>query len=292
MATTVKKPKPKGTSQQPVKGKARSKPARGKSRRVAAGDELACQLAPGARVKFIGLGGIGCIVLEFLGRYLKSQRHIPSIRLVLIDGDSFEPANDQRMAFQTLGNKAEVKAAETLKALSPFDGSIVPVSQYVNAANIRDLIKPGDHIVLAVDNHQTRRVVSEHCQTLKEVALFSGGNEGVDPPRERGVYGNVQIYVRKNGRDVTAPLTKFHPEIANATGDLPGGPNCGELALSTPQILFANQAVASVLCNAFYAYVTGNLHYQEAKFDILENRVLPQLLLPKDLVVPQMAARK
>jgi hypothetical protein len=134
--------------------------------------------------------------------------------------------------------------------------------------------------------------VSEHCQTLKEVALFSGGNEGVDPPRERGVYGNVQIFIRKNGRDVTAPLTKFHPEIAHAEGELPGGPNCGELALSTPQILFANLAVASAMCSAFFAYATGNLHYQEVKLDILENRLLPQLSLPNSVVAPQMNARK
>jgi hypothetical protein len=253
--------------------------------------DLACHLAPGARIKIIGLGGIGCIVLEFLGRYLKSQRHISGLRLVLVDGDDFEPANDQRMCFQTLGNKAEVKAAETVKALSPCDLSIVPVAKYVREENIRELIKSGDHVILAVDNFPTRRLVSEYCESLKEVALFSGGNEGVDPPRERGVYGDVQIHIRKNGRDVTAPITRFHPEIAHAEGDLPGGPNCNELAVSTPQILFANLAVASALCSAFFAYATGNLRYQEAKLDILENRLLPQLPLPKDVAAPQMARR-
>ncbi len=263
-----------------------------RSRRTARreGEELTCQLAPGARVKIIGLGGIGCIVLEFLSRYLKSQRHIPGVRLVLIDGDRFEPSNDQRMGFQTLGNKAEVKAAETVQALAPCELSVVPVNQFVGEQNIRDLIKPGDYVLLCVDNHPTRRLVAEHCQTLKETALFSGGNEGVDPPRERGVYGNVQVHIRKRGRDITAPITRFHPEIAQAAGDLPGGPNCGELALSTPQILFANLAVASALCSAFFAYVTGNLRYQEVKLDILENRLLPQLPLPPDATVPQMSS--
>jgi hypothetical protein len=291
MVSGIKKTKTKAR-----KSAKRSK-APAKSRRVAqqptvVQDELACQLALGARLKIIGLGGIGCIVLEFLGRYLKSQRHIEGMRLVLIDGDNFEPANDQRMCFQTLGNKAEVKTAETLKSLNPFHGSIVAVNQYVGEENISDLIKSGDHVFLCVDNHPTRRLVAEHCQTLTEVALFSGGNEGVDPPRERGVYGNVQIHIRKDNRDVTAPLTRFHPEIAQAEGDLPGGPNCGELALSTPQILFANLAVASAMCSSFFAYATGNLHYQEVKLDILENRLLPQLSLPRDLTVPQMSARK
>lgn len=287
MATTTKKPKkPKPHSN------GKPKAQRAKATPKSGGEELTCLLAPGARLKIIGLGGIGCIVLDFLGRYLKSQRHIPGMRLVLIDGDTFEPANDQRMCFQTLGNKAEVKSVEALKAFAPCEISIVPVDKYVRDDNIQDLIKAGDHVFLCVDNHPTRRLVAEHCQTLKEVALFSGGNEGVDPPRERGVYGNVQIHIRKNGRDVTAPITKFHPEIAQAEGDLPGGPNCGELALSTPQILFANLAVASAMCSAFFAYATGNLHYAEVKLDILENRLLPQLSLPKDLTVPKMSARK
>jgi hypothetical protein len=287
MANTIKirktkKPKPHSN------GKPKRRRSTAESQKT---DELSCLLAPGARLKIIGLGGIGCIVLEFLGRYLKSQRHIPGMRLALVDGDSFEPANDQRMCFQTLGNKAEVKAAEAIQTLAPCHLSIVPVNQYVGTENIADLIKPGDHVFLCVDNHPTRRLVSEHCQKLKEVALFSGGNEGVDPPRERGVYGNVQIHIRKHGRDVTAPLTKFHPEIARAEGDLPGGPNCGELALSTPQILFANLAVASALCSAFFAYATGNLHYGEVKLDILENRLLPQLSVPKDVTAPQMSRR-
>jgi hypothetical protein len=288
MATRIKNPNTK-KSKPHSNGKPR--PRRTTDVAQKTGD-LSCLLAPGSRLKIIGLGGIGCIVLEFLGRYLKSQRHIPGMRLALIDGDNFEPANDQRMCFQTLGNKAEVKAAEALETLAPCDLSIVAVNQFVRTENIADLIKSGDHVFLCVDNHPTRRLVSEHCQTLKEVALFSGGNEGVDPPRERGVYGNVQIFIRKNGRDVTAPLTKFHPEIAHAEGELPGGPNCGELALSTPQILFANLAVASAMCSAFFAYATGNLHYQEVKLDILENRLLPQLSLPNSVVAPQMNARK
>lgn len=250
--------------------------------------ELICRLAPGSRLKLIGLGGIGGIVLKYLAIFLRSL-NIP-IRLVLIDGDGFEPANSSRMEFETLGKKAEVKAAEIADVLESSDVTVIPVPEFVGRENIERLIRPGDHVFLCVDNHPTRRLVSEHCVTLPDVALFSGGNDGVDPPRERGTFGNVQIHIRQNGRDLTAPLTRFHPEIRNAEGDLPGGPNCTEQALSTPQILFANLSVASAMLNAFFAYTCGELAYQEVQFDLLEARSLPQFPLPRQQIPQPLPA--
>jgi hypothetical protein len=253
--------------------------------RTAAPAELTCGLAEGSRVKVIGLGGIGCIVLEYLAVFLKGLAR--PVRLVLIDGDRFEVNNARRMVFGKVGNKAEVKAAEVAAWLGTSDVSVVAVPEYVSAENLERLVRPGDHVLLCVDNHPTRKLVSEHCGRLPEVALFSGGNDGVDPPRERGTYGNVQVYVRREGRDVTAPLTRFHPEIANPKGKLPTEMSCVELAASTPQILFTNLAVASALLSAFFAYTCGRLTYQEVKLDILEARMLPQLPLgPEQVPAP------
>jgi len=143
-----------------------------------------------------------------------------------------------------------------------------------------------------VDNNQTRRLVSEHLGTLSDAVLFSGGNDGVDPPRERGTYGNVQIAIRRDGKDVTAPITRFYPRIARAEGELPGGLSCGELAVSVPQIQFANLAVASWMLNAFFAYSCSQLAYQEVKFDILEARALPHFpLKPKEIPEPMPSPR-
>jgi hypothetical protein len=237
-------------------------------------DGLTCMLAEESRVKLIGLGGIGCAVLQHLAVFLKSLDR--PLRLVLVDGDRFEPANDRRMVFQKVGNKAEVKAAEVAAWLGTSEVSVAAVPQYVSPENVAQLIRPGDHVLLCVDNHPTRKLVSDHCVTLADVALFSGGNEGVSP-RERGTYGNVQVYVRRDGRDVTAPLTRFHPEIANPKGKLPTAMSCVELAASVPQILFTNVAVASAMLSAFYAFTCGRLTYQEVKLDVLEARMLPQL---------------
>jgi predicted ThiF/HesA family dinucleotide-utilizing enzyme len=237
--------------------------------------KLVCRLTPGSRIKLIGLGGIGCAVLPYLAVFLRSLDR--ACRLVLIDGDRFELANGSRMLFADVGNKAEVKAAEVSGSLGESEVSVVAVPEYVGAENLDRLIREGDHVFLCVDNHATRKLVSEHCAKLRTVALFSGGNEGVDPPRERGTYGNVQVYLRKAGKDVTVPLTRFHPEIANPKGRAPSSLNCIELATSVPQILFTNLAVASALLSAFFAYTCGRLTYQEVKLDVLEARMLPQL---------------
>ena len=234
---------------------------------------LVCRLPEDCRLKLIGLGGVGCIVLEFLSMFLRSLMN--PARLVLIDGDQFELQNIQRMSFRTLGNKADVKAAEAIEILGDCPVEVVAVPEYVHPANIARLIVPGDYVFLCVDNHATRRLVSEHCQTLGDVALFSGGNDGVEPPERLGTYGNVQIAVRRGGRQLTFPITRFHPEIAAAQGELPVGPHCGQLALSMPQILFANLAVAGAMLNAFFAFACDRLRYQEVQFDILDGRSVP-----------------
>ncbi|MHC4942565.1 MAG: ThiF family adenylyltransferase [Planctomycetota bacterium] len=241
---------------------------------------LVCRLAEGSRIKLVGLGGVGCILLEHLALFLSNLDK--SMRLVLIDGDDFEPRNAERMVFRELGNKARVKASEMAPLLERTDVMVVPVPEYINEENLSRLIEAGDHVLLCVDNHPTRRLVSDFCATLPDVALFSGGNDGVVPPREWGTYGSVQVAIRRGGKDLTVPITRYHPEIANAEGDLPGGPDCAQLAESIPQIQFTNLTVAAWMLNAFFAYACGRLSYQELKFDILDGRTLPQFPLEGD----------
>ncbi len=256
---------------------------------AASSSELICRLAEHrpARIKIIGLGGVGCLVLQFLTVFLRNLGR--PVRLVLVDGDQFEPANLGRMAFSSMGNKAQVKAAETAAFLGTSDVTVAAVPEFVNAENVGRLILPGDCVFLAVDNHGTRRLVSEHAETLSDVAIFSGGNDGVNLPEQRGTYGNVQIAIRAGGIARTAPLTRYHPEIAQAAGGLPGPHNCGQLAASQPQIFFTNVAVASALLSAFFAYTCGQLTYQEVQFDVLEARWLPQFPLPADQL-PELPA--
>ena len=133
--------------------------------------------------------------------------------------------------------------------------------------------------MLCVDNHATRKLVNDHCAKLKNICLISGGNDGVGKDSggtvRRGTYGNVQIYVRKNGKDITPSLAKFHPEIETPADKMPHELNCTDLVLSKPQILFSNLAVASAMLNALLLYLSGATHYSELGFDIADGWARP-----------------
>jgi predicted ThiF/HesA family dinucleotide-utilizing enzyme len=215
-------------------------------------------------IKVIGIGGIGCALLPFLARYLNHQEG--PVRITLIDGDEFERGNADRQAFETLGNKAKVKATEMARAFQHLAFRAVP--EYVSEANIAQHIQEGDTIFLGVDNHKTRKLVSDHCEKLATVTLISGGNDFID--------GNVQIHIRVGGRDRTAPITRYHPEIRNPRDRSPAEMSCEELmARGAPQLLFANLAIASAMLNAFYGIREGKLTYGEVYLDILEGKSNP-----------------
>src|SRR5215831_20208622 len=99
--------------------------------------DLTADLPEDCRIKVIGLGGIGCVVLQYLAVFLKSLDR--PVRLVLIDGDQFEVANTRRMVFQTVGNKAEVKAAETAAWLGDCEVAVAAVPHYLTVENIAEL---------------------------------------------------------------------------------------------------------------------------------------------------------
>jgi molybdopterin/thiamine biosynthesis adenylyltransferase len=235
----------------------------------------------GAQIKIIGLGGVGGIVTRYGALFLASLQR--DIRLALIDGDSFEPSNANRMFFGAFGNKAQVMLEALLPRFAESRLSLVAVEEYITPENISRLIRERDIVLLTVDNHATRKMVSDHCAHLRDVCLISGGNDAVGPDSNGtfrlGTFGNVQIYLRAQGLDRAPALTRYHPEIENPADRLPTDLSCTELAVSVPQILFANLAVASAMLNALWLHLCGALRYAEAVFDIAEGRMRPALPL-------------
>jgi hypothetical protein len=183
------------------------------------------------------------------------------------------------MLFGACGNKAAVIRDELLPRFQESTLALVAIEEFVTVENRTRLIQNGDIVLLCVDNHATRKLVNDHCAQLNSVCLISGGNDGVGKDGggrvRRGTYGNVQIYVRKNGQDLTPSLTRFHPEIADPVDQLPTDLSCTELVAAVPQILFANLAVAGAMLNALWLYLSGALHYAEAAFDIAEALMRP-----------------
>lgn len=240
---------------------------------------LTAALPDDTTVKVIGLGGVGGIVARYGSIFLASLRR--PIRMVLVDGDSFEQKNATRMLFSDYGNKADVTAQDLVCGAAETLLTLLAVPEYVTAENIHRLIQNGDIILLAVDNHATRKRVNDHCRSLSDITLISGGNDGAgeDPSGRvlRGTYGNCMVYIRRRGEDCSPPLTRYHPEIAEPEDTAPDDKNCVELITSgqQTQVLFANLAAASAMLNAFWLYACGALHYSEVAFDIAEARMQP-----------------
>jgi molybdopterin/thiamine biosynthesis adenylyltransferase len=211
-------------------------------------------------IKAIGIGGIGCALLPFLCRYLQFSGD--GARVTLIDGDRFERSNAARQAFAGLGNKAEVKSRELAGEYEGLAFRSIP--EYVTEDNVARLIGAGEAVFLMVDNHASRNLVSRHASSLADLTLISGGNDYED--------GNVQVFIRQEGRDLTPSLHRYHPEIANPRDRNPAAMSCEELmAAGAPQLLFANLMVASLMLNAFYALRQGRLNYSEVYLDIVAN---------------------
>jgi len=243
--------------------------------------EPAAPLAHGWTVKVFGMGGVGSIVGRYLFIYLNSVG--TEGRLVFGDADDFESKNASRMLFATPGNKAAVIVEDLRPHARDSNLALVAVEEYRTEDNLERLISEDDIVILAVDNHATRKLVNDFCATKrKNVCLISGGNEGAGADStgvvQRGTYGNVQIYLSRDGIDVTPPLTEFHPEIENPADVIPTEISCTEALISTPQILFANLAVASSMLNAFWLQLCGALHYPELCFDIHHGRMQPMPL--------------
>lgn len=218
------------------------------------------------RIKVIGLGGIGSYLVEPLCRYLSHQGDY--IELMLIDGDTYEDRNRQRQQFTEKGNKASV-SLDALRLKFP-EVHFKDKSEYVTDENVVSLVRENDTVFLCVDNHATRKVVSDRCEELDNVTLISGGNDETD--------GNVIYYHRKNGKDITKPPTKLDPAIANPQDKNPGSNrnnSCEANVNTTPQLLFTNLAIASTMCNVFYAHENNNAEFEQVYVDIKTLRSKP-----------------
>lgn len=212
-----------------------------------------------ANVKIIGLGGIGSVVCESLSRFLNYAKGLDKYpRVTLIDGDKFETKNHERQNFITEGeNKAKTKQQELKEKFNGIVFNSEPV--FVSNFNVSKLIDDRDIVMLCVDNHKTRKVVSDYCSKLNNVVLISGGNELEE--------GNVQIFVKKDGQKITPSLTDYHKELDNPLDKSPDEMSCEELSKSEPQLYFTNLMAASYMLTAFYNVWKGRLDFSEVYFD-------------------------
>jgi len=214
-----------------------------------------------SKLIIIGLGGIGGALAEPLARYLahKDGEHQ---QILLIDGDRYEikNADRQRVSCDDIGqHKADTWAKRLSRMFPAMD--IKSVTDYVTPANIASMIQSGNTVMLCVDNHATRNLVQEHMLRLRDAVLVSGGNDYTD--------GNVQCFLKKKGRVLTAPITKHHPEIAVPGDRRPDEIGCDEEIPESPQLIFTIFMAAALMMNAYHRITCGSVpSYSEVYFDI------------------------
>lgn len=203
----------------------------------------------------VGLGGIGRWVVQALPGVLGASED--DWEITLVDGDKYDQSNVPRQCGpEDVGKyKAIVWALKMPEIYSVFPDCVYVHDSYCFEEN--------SIVLLAVDNHKTRKLVSDKVSQLKNAVLISGGNELTD--------GNVQLYVRRKGKDLTAPLGKFHPEIENPTDRAPFEKSCEELSVHESQITATNMSAAAIMVcylTAFVLNVNAKPVYGETYFDI------------------------
>ncbi len=218
----------------------------------------------GERIVVIGLGGIGSHLMDPLCRYLL-YRQVP-MEVVLVDGDDYVARNRLRQRFEQQGNKALVTKQALVASFPEIRFRHEPI--YVFPGNVASIIQEGDVVLLCVDNHATRKIVSDHCGTLKDVTLISGGNDRED--------GNVIYHARREGRDLTPSPTDLDPSIASPTDHIPQiRCGCEQEVVDDPQLVFTNLMAAAIMCLVYRAHVEERADFQQVYFDGRTIRVRP-----------------
>ncbi|NJD26846.1 MAG: hypothetical protein FIA92_00930 [Chloroflexi bacterium] len=143
------------------------------------------------------------------------------------------------------------------------------IGERVDGINVRQIVREGDIVLLAVDNHRTRALVDRHVASLDNATLISGGNDETD--------GNVQLVRRRDGWSVDGHLVEIHPEIGEAADEEQAEPGCQILAAERPQLLVTNVMVASAMLNALWQVVEqGSVPYSEVFLDVIQNVARPR----------------
>lgn len=222
-------------------------------------------MAQTRKIKVIGAGGIGSHLIEPLLRYLSyTDDHC---EVTVVDGDAFEERNQQRQRVGSAAgcNKA-VGVTNQLREQFP-KVHLRAKDEYLTEDNVISTIRERDVVFLGVDNHATRKLVSNRCCELDNVLLISGGNALTD--------GDVLIHWRRDGKNITPPIAETAPEIASPKDKNPGEftdaerQGCQQEAVAKPQLLFMNNDVASCMLNCYYAYDQGRLNFKRVFTDIL-----------------------
>ena len=223
----------------------------------------------------IGVGGTGSFLLSPLIRFLTThyRNSENSWELFLVDGDDVEEKNLDRQLF----DESAIKSNKAVAASIPYGylSKVFPVDEYLGKDNIDQLITDGCTVFIGVDNLPTRARIQAHCLTLSNCVVINGGNEFST--------GSCQMWIRKDGENITPVLTFLHPEISSKGADR-ATMSCAAIAAldGGEQLITANMTSAMWILSALMVYrkYTLSVAKNKATIDALrdEGKEVPETL--------------
>ncbi|MDK8193050.1 ThiF family adenylyltransferase [Paenibacillus sp. UMB7766-LJ446] len=236
-------------------------------------------------IVLVGCGGTGGYAVQRITKMLAAFQK--DSFLMIADPDIIEEKNLIRQPFirQDIScKKAEIMAGRYgstygLRIGSYTDKYVESKEEIENLFSLTDYRhKSGHHIqkvlIGAVDNDFSRKVMHDYFKNTDDLIYIDAGIEGVYVPEgeswsqkdreessESGYSGQVVVGMKKNGKEILAPLDSIYPIDDNDL--IPPSHNCG-LEPYQPQRMIANEFAAfhiSTILNELFSNHSIQVHY-------------------------------
>lgn len=216
----------------------------------------------------VGAGGTGSHFIGPALAYLKSyhSHNNEEWEFHIVDGDSFESKNLNRQMFDP--SFVGINKAEALASMFP-QYPVIPVPKFIGAQDLTRLMEEEALVFIGADNFSIRALIEAQALMMKNVIIINAGNESHD--------GNVQLWVRRGGKNKTPRLSYCHPEIKYLNNEDRSTMTCAEVSQlpGGEQLIIANMAAAQHMLAALWRYHTGTWKtgWTELQFDLLQGNV-------------------
>lgn len=125
-----------------------------------------------SRVCVVGCGGLGGYIIEMLGRLGIGY-------ITAVDSDQFETSNLNRQLLSdevSIGKSKALRAEERMRTINSSI-EVVPIREYVDESNAREILAGHEIVIDALDNIQSRLVLEKTCKEL-DIPLIHGAIAG------------------------------------------------------------------------------------------------------------------
>ncbi len=221
------------------------------------------------RYILIGAGGTGSHFIGPVLAYL-NQTHRndgKNWEFIIIDGDNFSAANLERQLFDP--RFVGINKAEALASMYEQYPQVKFMPIFLGKEHLSDVLMDSSIVFIGVDNFSVRSLIADYAKTMDNVVIINAGNEKHD--------GSVQLWVRKDGKNLTPPITFAHPEITYKSEDDRSALTCAQAAElpGGEQFIIANMAAAQHMLTALWRFHTNAFTsgWTELQFDLLNGKV-------------------